>query len=215
MGTLPRAFDYRTQGIEFPKHAVGLKFHGSNLIAKGKRIGSIAVVGEELTADTTYIPGTEGWTRVIRNWETIAVNLQDKLSGYEVINNFLETLKLHGDYDVREIRACHAWGHCTYSRQNRTEVEDHDMRVGKFVETMENVCYGRSFFVNEKGEMGLAPPAAKATDELVYFPGTEYAFVLRKVGKEYKFVGDCWLTGFNLNATMKDETKMLEEFVIR
>ncbi|KAK4498285.1 hypothetical protein PRZ48_010943 [Zasmidium cellare] len=66
-------------------------------------------------------------------------------------------------------------------------------KIWRYTEQMEVSCYGRQFYLTEKGSMGLAPPGARVGDEIVFFPGGLYPFVVRDNGdgRTWEMVGDC------------------------
>ena len=93
---------------------------------------------------------------------------------------------------------------------------DRHMDVSYFAQKMELACYGRRFFITDQGSMGLALSHAREGDELVFFPGGLYPFVIR--GNDdgtYKLVGDCFLYDLNVIELFKDAKREIKEFVLR
>ncbi|KAH8598404.1 heterokaryon incompatibility protein-domain-containing protein [Bisporella sp. PMI_857] len=91
-----------------------------------------------------------------------------------------------------------------------------EWKVSHFTQSMEIACYGRSFFITDQGSMGLAPPRAKPEDELVYFPGGLYPFVVRMHEEgAYELIGDCFLYDFDVYKLFDDESKQIKDFVLR
>ncbi|KAI1106696.1 heterokaryon incompatibility protein-domain-containing protein [Jackrogersella minutella] len=79
---------------------------------------------------------------------------------------------------------------------------------------MELTCYGRHFFVTDKGSMGLAR-GAREGDDIVFFPGGKYPFVLRvKDDGTYELVGDCFLYDLDVFALFQDKVIKTREFLL-
>ncbi|KAJ0323393.1 hypothetical protein Brms1b_001793 [Colletotrichum noveboracense] len=94
-----------------------------------------------------------------------------------------------------------------------TEVE-YELR--EFGKQMELSCYGRRFFITEDGSMGLAGPRARVGDHVVFFPGADEPFVLRRreEGEGWVMANDCYLYGLEPYAFFQDEERLVEQFVI-
>ncbi|KAM0347360.1 hypothetical protein ACHAPU_004880 [Fusarium lateritium] len=95
-----------------------------------------------------------------------------------------------------------------------TEGIGYDLR--EFSEKMAFASYGRCLFTTEAGSMGLASPRARAGDKIVYFPGADEAFVLRRRddAEGWKLVNDCHLYGLDLDKLFENSEHLVEDFVI-
>ncbi|KXJ96320.1 hypothetical protein Micbo1qcDRAFT_191122 [Microdochium bolleyi] len=69
-----------------------------------------------------------------------------------------------------------------------------------YTEDVERAIFGRRLFVTDSGSMGLAPAEAKPGDQLVFFPGGLYPWVirLRADGQTYELIGDCYVHDFRV-----------------
>jgi hypothetical protein len=113
------------------------------------------------------------------------------------------------DY-FQEIDFIHSWAGKELNNQ------DGDIGASQYAESMEMVCCGRSFFITDNGSMGLAPPRAKRGDELVYFPGGLYPFVVRRrEDGTYELIGDCFLYAFDVYKLFDDKSREDKEFILR
>ncbi|KAL8709003.1 MAG: hypothetical protein Q9220_006212 [cf. Caloplaca sp. 1 TL-2023] len=75
----------------------------------------------------------------------------------------------------------------SHSRENGSPLAHYESRL-----------YGRNFFATSEGYIGLAPSAARPTDQVSILLGCSASIVLRRVRKEYfKVVGSCYLHGFS------------------
>lgn len=91
-----------------------------------------------------------------------------------------------------------------------------DVDVNHYTRDMKSACYDRSFFITNKGSMGLAPVQAKAGDSIVFFSGGLYPFILRPYGDgAYAIVGDCYLYDFDEFGFTREEIDGFEDFVLR
>jgi len=219
----------------------------SDFVIKGKYIESIQSIGPELVANMENIPGSESFSKTLYAWESLAVKLVDQkrfknLITYAFIDTitaddlninqgrpvppipyaleqFLSWYRYYGtnilrDADpdcVQEIAFIQSW-----SNKHLSE-EDHKKNASSFAQSMEVSSYGRSFFITSQNSMGLAPPKAKPGDELVFFPGGLYPFVIRKNESDgsYELIGDCFLYDINVFTLFEDESKEVKEFVLR
>ncbi|KAF4997561.1 hypothetical protein FGRMN_3766 [Fusarium graminum] len=88
--------------------------------------------------------------------------------------------------------------------------------LGEFSEKTAFASYGRCLFTTEAGSMGLASPRARAGDKIVYFPGADEPFVLRKGdnGNGWKLVNDCHLHGLDLEKLFENSEHLVEDFAI-
>ncbi|KAM0428469.1 hypothetical protein ACHAPT_006829 [Fusarium lateritium] len=94
--------------------------------------------------------------------------------------------------------------------------EDISYCLRRFANCMDLACYGRRFFTTERGSMGLAGPRARAGDHIVFLPGGDQPFVLRRRDDRtgWTMANDCYLYGLDPYALFEDEEHVLEEFVI-
>ncbi|KAI0008562.1 heterokaryon incompatibility protein-domain-containing protein [Xylariaceae sp. FL0662B] len=88
-------------------------------------------------------------------------------------------------------------------------------RLEWYARQMEMTCYGRRFFITNKGSMGLAPPQGRPGDDLVFFPGGKYPFVLRtRDDGTHELVGGCFLYDFDVFALFLEDNIETREFVL-
>ncbi|TVY66819.1 Heterokaryon incompatibility protein 6, OR allele [Fusarium oxysporum f. sp. cubense] len=93
------------------------------------------------------------------------------------------------------------------------EIIGYDLR--EFSEKFTFASYGRCLFTSEKGSLGLASPRAKAGDRVVYFPGSDEPFLLRKrKGDGWMLVSDCYLYGLDLDMLFHNAEHLVEDFEI-
>ncbi|KAF4341586.1 heterokaryon incompatibility het-6 [Fusarium beomiforme] len=64
--------------------------------------------------------------------------------------------------------------------ESEEEHDDIGYDLKEFSERFAFASYGRCLFTSEKGALGLASPRARAGDRIVYFPGSDGPFLLRK-----------------------------------
>jgi hypothetical protein len=60
---------------------------------------------------------------------------------------------------------------------------------------MENYLMGRLYFETEKGLLGMGPGLVQPGDQVVIFFGGNMPFILRPVGKLWRFLGVCFVHG--------------------
>ncbi|RSL86507.1 hypothetical protein CDV31_016390 [Fusarium ambrosium] len=219
---------------------------GGALAVKGKIIDTIYAIGPELSAEIAFTPGTTSFAHVMKEWEsltaTLAARWDPKLAS-SASEAFAATLEAsHGaeilSIDVGFVQWYRHNGLGILEAEDPTRfIREHEfylwwMDVGKdkegdgkkklgselkeFAKKMELACYGRRFFTTEKGSMGLAGPRARVGDTIVYLPGGDQAFVLRRRedGAGWTMAHDCYLYGLNPYALFEDEEHVVEEFVI-
>ncbi|XXG94036.1 hypothetical protein Hte_000287 [Hypoxylon texense] len=86
-------------------------------------------------------------------------------------------------------------------------------KLKQFGRQLEITCYGRKFFITDKGSMGLAPPHAEEKDDIVFFPGGRYPFVLRaRDDGTYELIGDCFLYDLDVFALFQGVHIESQEF---
>ncbi|KAI6093480.1 heterokaryon incompatibility protein-domain-containing protein [Hypoxylon rubiginosum] len=103
-----------------------------------------------------------------------------------------------------------------YSEQrNEEQVKAIVKKIEQFARQLEITCYGRKFFITSKGSMGLAPPHAEEKDDIVFFPGGKYPFVLRaRDDGTYELIGDCFLYDLDVFALFQDQHNDTREFLL-
>ncbi|KAJ4178898.1 hypothetical protein NW755_012828 [Fusarium falciforme] len=224
----------------------GLAFRpGGVLAVKGKIIDTVRAIGPELSAGTAFAPGTESFARIIKEWESLAATLTTEWNlslASSVSTAFAATISAAQPPELRSVDV----GFVQWYRHNGSGVleaadptmflREHEfylwwLGVGKeegeedyhlgyefneFADKMELACYGRRFFTTEKGNMGLAGPRARVGDRIVYLPGGDQAFVLRRRddGTGWTMAHDCYLYGLDPYALFEDEEHLVEEFLI-
>ncbi|KAI8167338.1 Heterokaryon incompatibility protein 6, OR allele [Colletotrichum sp. SAR 10_70] len=228
----------------------GMSFRDDGaLLLRGKRVDTIRSLGPELPADIAYMPGTDAFARVMREWEALAATLipgwTKTTNAPSVTRAFAATLAAsHGD-ELHSIDFGYAewYRHCGTGILEQADpammLRDREfylwwLGVGKrdkeedmtateveyelreFAKQMELSCYGRRFFITEEGSMGLAGPRARVGDHVVFFPGADEPFVLRRreEGEGWVMANDCYLYGLEPYALFQDEERLVEEFVI-
>jgi hypothetical protein len=78
-------------------------------------------------------------------------------------------------------------------------------REGKSMKQVLSKLRNRAFFIASGGRLGLAPHNAQRHDEIFVLEGGQMCYMLRRTGKEYRFVGDCFLLGY-MQDTLKYDT---------
>jgi hypothetical protein len=238
-----RAFNVPARRDFITTVAPQLRFSGSEITMRGCNLEKIYAMSEELAADAANVPGSAPFTKTLHKWESVATQLRQKRFSHSIPAAFLRTLIAednywnsgrHDDsgylphyftwYDLfgagvlrsfdevyfREVDVILQWWGGVYQE----DCEDGDVR--SYTRNMKSACYGRSFYITDKGSMGLAPPQAKAGDSIVFFPGGMYPFVLRPYSNgAYSMVGDCYLYEFDEYSFTKAEVESFEEFVLR
>ncbi|KAF4841105.1 Heterokaryon incompatibility protein 6, OR allele [Colletotrichum siamense] len=228
----------------------GMSFRDDGaLLLRGKRVDTIRSLGPELPADSAYIPGTDAFARVMREWDALAATLipgwKKTTNAPSVTRAFAATLAAsHGD-ELHNIDFGYAewYRHCgagileqadpammlrdrefylwwlgvgKRDEEEATTATEVEYELREFAKQMELSCYGRRFFITEDGSMGLAGPRARVGDHVVFFPGTDEPFVLRRreEGEGWVMANDCYLYGLEPYALFQDEERLVEEFVI-
>ncbi|MCJ1328320.1 hypothetical protein MMC10_004996 [Thelotrema lepadinum] len=220
-----------------------LRFEGRTMAIRGHYIENILAVSDELVARSANGPGSQHFAEVLQKWESLATQIQHTRLSQPIAAAFLYTLlaqdnqphksseesgyllpyyaawyslfgsgmlKAHDTDYFQQLDVILEWWGGKYQEKSMGHDIDH------FTHAMKECCYGRSFFVTDKGSMGLAPPRARPGDEIVYFPGGLYPFVLRDCGDGmYSMVGDCYLYGFDEFAFTREEVEKFEEFVLQ
>ncbi|KAF9778519.1 hypothetical protein IL306_003971 [Fusarium sp. DS 682] len=99
---------------------------------------------------------------------------------------------------------------------SKEEPNDISYDLKEFLERFTFASYSRCLFTSKNGSMGLASPRAKAGDRIVYFPGSDEPFLLRKrEGQEgWTLVNDCYLHGLDLDMLFHDAEHLVEDFEI-
>ncbi|KAI2618358.1 heterokaryon incompatibility protein-domain-containing protein [Hypoxylon sp. NC1633] len=123
---------------------------------------------------------------------------------------------LHGTGETQANAAGGAATEHPMSQNQERESEKSDKRRAEWLSRrMEMTCYGRRFFTTDKGTMGLAPPRAREGDDIVFFPGGRYPFVLRGASDgTYELLGDCFLYDLDVFALFQDEGVETLQFLI-
>ncbi|KAH7317181.1 heterokaryon incompatibility protein-domain-containing protein [Stachybotrys elegans] len=246
------------------KYLPGLDFDGGRLVIMGKMVDTVRSIGPELMNGTTHIPGTEAFSRVMGEWESLATTLIPEWKpshGNSVTWAFASTLvarhdsKFYGiDIGFAQWYALLGTGILESSdpsmslrnyrfflwwlSQGETAWEDIDdvtddvtdditdsithsitdninVELHGFAEIMESVSYGRCFFTSEKGTMGLAGPRAQAGDCIVYFPGADEPFILRRRDDQgWTIVSNCYVYGLDLDELFLDSEHLVEDFIV-
>lgn len=94
-------------------------------------------------------------------------------------------LRSFGIEYFRDLEVMVEWAGAAY--QEFQEASDIEM----YMTAIKRACYGRSFFIADKGSMGLAPPRAESGDIIVYLQGGVHPFILRPNGESvYSLIGD-------------------------
>lgn len=222
-GTLPRKNPHYVQRLD---EGIGNAIiEGSQLFITGKVVDSIKHIGQEMVVNVEYAPGTRFFLSVLTQWEEMASSLAaDKFFMGAVSDAFLITMVASDPFT--EFGSHHrgpgvAWYRSHGSGLLRTkepkyfeDVDYYTLSIGKtideklnreYLDRVDQVVYGRRFFVSENGSMGLASPTAQVGDRIVLFPGHDFPFVIR--GSEEHMSsertstlhGDCYLFGLDVS----------------
>ncbi|KAI1461700.1 heterokaryon incompatibility protein-domain-containing protein [Annulohypoxylon moriforme] len=240
-GTLPRVFGMSaTYSLKYPQKLLpGFEFRsGKVLVVHGRFVEKVAQAAEELVAQDTTIPGSEKFSSVISEWESLALSLTEKRFSESTLDAFSNTLIGNDATDLlvdddnpplaRKKRApsplitakFNKW----YKYIKEQQASGHQRKSWKkglsadlmqYSRAMELICYGRKFFITDKGSMGLAPPRARAGDDIVFFPGGAYPFIVRaRDNGTYELIGDCFLYDFDVFALFQDQEISTQEFLL-
>lgn len=93
----------------FPSQVLpGIRFCWTDLVVKGKYLETVQVTGDELAVDSGYIPGSELFATVLRQWESLAIRLPNKRVAYTITDAFRRTLvaetgKLEEEHSVANL----------------------------------------------------------------------------------------------------------------
>ncbi len=162
-----------------------------------------------------------------KQWERLALKLDSYPSGEVPFEAFARTLS--GGLDMRGSPPTHdleflyqaylkSWG-CLRDRGplycNREVSEDICTHWVWYRDAVEDVTYGRLFFISVNGYMGVAPPSTRPGDLICVLLGGIAPYVLRRDGKRhYRLIGECYLHG-QMHRSMDGIDNALEEYAIR
>ncbi|KAF2173960.1 hypothetical protein M409DRAFT_16229 [Zasmidium cellare ATCC 36951] len=223
VGVLPRAHDTERLGWEL-KDAPDLSFSGSELTIKGARLDIIHSIGGTLSVPDDCTQTSAAFNATMLRWEQLVLAEVQK-HGIKALEAFARTLHAEDDYcmDKRpggrilfpfamwyhhygtgflETEASRSFELVELAMVILAQIQDWNdwdssmqQKIWGYTESMEVSCYGRQFYITEGGSMGLAPPGARVGDEVVFFPGSSYPFVVRRNddGRTWEMVGDCHL----------------------
>ncbi|KAI1093506.1 hypothetical protein F5B19DRAFT_123941 [Rostrohypoxylon terebratum] len=241
-GTLPRIFAMSAAySIQYPLSLLsGYAFRPGNILAlRGRFVERVTQVADELVTQHTTIPGSEEFNFVISGWENLASTLTNKRFPQTLMDAFSDTLIGKDDADlqiekdkrpfVRKQRGLSSSVAnkfaCWRARISEPQVsnegqqqrwrESLDAHSKWYTRHMEVTCYGRKFFITDKGSMGLAPPRTRNDDSIVFFPGGKYPFILRaKDDGTCELIGDCFLYDLDVFALFQDKEINTQEFLL-
>ncbi|KIW57222.1 hypothetical protein, variant [Exophiala xenobiotica] len=232
-GILPRVF-HHTYGVTAASNSLrkvlpGMRFDGSRVHLKGSHLDTVLHIGSVLSVYPSNIPDSPSFRSTIHEWEEIAARVAErKRYRRPVAEMFLKTLtagqsasimwynklgsgtlrNLEEDY-FTDFDVLRAW----QRRSESSGSSKDEIEFGHFARELNETCYGRRFFVTEKGSMGLAPPGAEEGDMVVFFSGALYPFVLRCLGDgSFAIMGDCYLYEPRENGAGKCEDFNEHEF---
>ncbi|KAI0890668.1 heterokaryon incompatibility protein-domain-containing protein [Annulohypoxylon maeteangense] len=231
-GTLPRAIGMSAiYSIHYPLRLLpGFGFRSGNILAlRGWHVEKVMQTAERLEARDTALLGSEKFTSIISGWEKLASSLTKKRFPESIIAAFSSTLIGDDDADllvehdtpplVRVKRAPSSYNATEFSKWYECIKECQISKTGakrsklwddaskRYSRAMEQTCYGRKFFITDKGSMGLAPPLTREGDDIVFFPGGKYPFILRaRDNGTYELVGDCFLYDLDVFPLLEDRT---------
>jgi hypothetical protein len=189
------------------------------LAAHGRIIDSVDYLGDafeefiplagSITSGSTLLNETMTRTRP-RQWERMARRLKTYPTGEKVETVFVQTLigrvKLEPDISSDQLPDYYdAWrrywmlvsrDHGRYIDFSHMELSAKDLaRATYIMKGQQQAAYGRRFITTKKGYMGLSPPLTRIGDKIVILLGARTPFILRKMGKGYRFIGECYVHG--------------------
>ncbi|KAI9928467.1 hypothetical protein MW887_002512 [Aspergillus wentii] len=194
------------------------RFREEDLIIKGRHLGLVKEISCELVPDGQHIPGSEGFTRVLYEWESLAAKVKYntcwKTTGTLAASVFASWYDVYGTGVVGQADPDNF--NATRLASMSNVMADTEEKVDDYAGLMEPVCYGRRFFITNNS-MGLAPPRAQPGDQIVYLSTGRYPFILRVCGEEnYEMIGDCFLEEFDLEKPIDwEHDPDVKEFTIR
>jgi len=65
----------------------------------------------------------------------------------------------------------------------------------RLAEAVRRTVLGRKFFLSKSGYMGFGPRALQKGDMIYILLGCDVPLVIRRVGKHYRLVGECFVWG--------------------
>jgi hypothetical protein len=83
-----------------------------------------------------------------------------------------------------------------------------------FQEQVFRACNGRSFFITQKGRMGLGPIEMTDGDVVAILLGSSVPFILREQGTQFTLVGECYVHGVMKGEMLEDPSAGLETLCI-
>lgn len=232
-GTLPRKNAHYVKRLD---ERIGNPIvEGSQLFITGKVVDSIIRIGQEMVVNIEYAPGTRLFLGVLTRWEELASSLAaDKFFMGAVSDAFLTTMVASDPFT--ELGSHHrgpgvAW-YCSHGAgvlrtkepKYFEDVDYYTRSIGKaideklnreYLDRVDQVVYGRRFFVSENGSIGLASPTAQVGDRIVLLPGHDFPFVIRDSEQHMSskivstFHGDCYLFGLDVS-----DIKVWEKFLL-
>ncbi|KAI2470065.1 heterokaryon incompatibility protein-domain-containing protein [Annulohypoxylon bovei var. microspora] len=242
-GTLPRVFGMSAAySVHYPLVLLPVfEFRSGNVLAlRGRFVEKVAKAAEELRAQDTTIPGSENFNSILSGWENLALSLTNRRFPQTIIDAFSDTLIGNDDADLliesddppffRKERALSSpiaakfnmwykhYGAGILQKTDPANTKEHqplDADSMWYSRCMERTCYGRKFFITDKGSMGLAPLRTKEGDDIVFFPGGKYPFILR-AGENgtYELIGDCFLYDLDVFELFQDDETSTQEFLL-
>ena len=105
-----------------------------------------------------------------------------------------------GGNDIMKDASSWFWKHLSYDLENigylrqRWQVSFTSDRT-RFHEAFVEICTDRRFFVTQGGLMGIGPAYMAAEDKIVVLFGAKVPFMMRKQGRRYRLIGECYVPG--------------------
>lgn len=241
-GTLPRIFGMSAAySVHYPLSLLsGFEFRPGNILAlQGRFVEKVTQLAEELEARDLAIPSSEKFKSVISGWENLSSNLTNKRFPQTTMDAFSDTLVGNDDADLQIekdkrpfVRKQRELSSSMAAKFNLWRVRINELQVSNkgqqprwresldvdsmwYSRHMDMTCYGRRFFITDKGSMGLAPPRTREDDSIVFIPGGKYPFIVRaRDDGTYELIGDCFLYDLDVFALFQDKKVSTQEFLL-
>ncbi|KAN0102765.1 HET domain containing protein [Hyaloscypha variabilis] len=181
------------------------KVDPETLVVEGKVFDRVLKVGLAYNIDGDSPPSS------LRQWESM-VSPSDIYTDASAA--FTDTLIANPPYTAPNpfLRLYPSWRRRNYSDQELSMQEMSEATI--FQEQVIRACNGRSFFVTQKGRMGLGPIEMTDGDVVAILLGGSVPFILREQGTQFTLVGECYVHGVMKGEMLEDPSVGLETLCI-
>lgn len=89
------------------------------------------------------------------------------------------------------------------------------VKSGTFSGDLQTSCLGRKLFGTKEGYIGVGDVTLQADDLVCVLFGGKVPFILRKMERHYRFVGECYLHGIMFGKALGEGLKTRQWFELR